>query len=67
MESMGPVEVQAELLYRRPGVDDDRHLQLVVPAPQREDLMKLYHDIPSAGHLGYNIVIDKVHVYQDFC
>ena len=53
------LEVQEGLLHRKPDTEND-NLQLVVPTPQREDLMKLYHDIPSAGHLGWKTVLDKV-------
>ena len=46
--------MRAGMLYREfiVGETDESILQLVVPTCKREKLIKYFHDIPSAGHLG---------------
>ena len=55
------LEVHNRLLYRRfSSVSEDDVLQLVVAKSQLQDVMKYCHDIPIAGHLGYEKTIGRV-------
>lgn len=56
------LEMHAGMLYRK-WIDGDQHnstLQLVVPDSKKLQVLKLSHDIPSAGHLGVDKTLDKV-------
>lgn len=49
------------VLYRTWVENEDRdQLQLIVPQMKREDAIKLYHDIPSAAHLGIDKTVEKL-------
>lgn len=39
---------------------DLEHLQLIVPASLRQQVLKYFHDIPSGGHLGAEKTLDKI-------
>ena len=56
------LEMHAEMLNRK-WIDNDLHdtvLQLVVPESKKLQVLKLSHDIPSAGNLGVDKTLDKV-------
>ncbi|MCG7877680.1 MAG: RNase H-like domain-containing protein, partial [Candidatus Thiodiazotropha endolucinida] len=56
------LEMYAGMLYRRWVESDPRDslLQLIVPSSKRLQVLRLSHDIPSAGHLGTGKTLDKV-------
>ncbi len=45
------LQVHAGILYRRWIEDETEALQLVVPENLRNDVILMYHDVPSAAHL----------------
>lgn len=54
--------MHAGMLYRR-WINHEKHdpvLQLVVPDSKKLQVLRLSHDIPSAGHLGIDKTLDKV-------
>lgn len=56
------LEMHAGMLYRR-WINHEKHdpvLQLVVPDSKKLQVLRLSHDIPSAGHLGIDKTLDKV-------
>ena len=56
------LEMHAGMLYRK-WIDNELHntvLQLVVPESKKLQVLRLSHDIPSAGHLGADKTLDKV-------
>ena len=56
------LEMHAGMLYRK-WIDNELHntvLQLVVPESKNLQVLRLSHDIPSAGHLGADKTFDKV-------
>jgi hypothetical protein len=40
-------------------------MQMLLPESLKEDILKLYHDVPSAGHLGIDKYLEKIkqHLY----
>lgn len=50
------------LLYREFENQDgkSKHLKLIVPQRMTNEIMRILHDLPSAGHLGVNKMTDKV-------
>ena len=49
------------ILCRRRMVDEkDRSLQVVVPQSLQPQVLKFYHDVPSAGHLCAEKVLEKI-------
>jgi transposase InsO family protein len=55
------LEVHGGVLHRRwlpeNGIEK---LQLIVPKTKRIDLLYFYHDIPTAGHLGVDKMLDRI-------
>jgi hypothetical protein len=40
-------------------------MQMLVPESLKEEILKLYHDVPTAGHLGIYKTLEKIkqHLY----
>jgi hypothetical protein len=38
-------------------------MQMLVPESLKEDILKLYHDVPTAGHLGVDKYLEKIKPY----
>ncbi|XP_042299936.1 uncharacterized protein LOC121917889, partial [Sceloporus undulatus] len=55
-------ELRGDLLYRVPPLTDqgDGDAQLVVPKALRNEVMRLAHDVPMAGHLGVEKTTQRV-------
>lgn len=55
------LEVKGGMIYRRFETDNKSHiLQLILPGCKRKDVFYFYHDIPAAGHLGFDKTLGKV-------
>ena len=52
------------MLYRKYQKDNGDCLQLVVPSKYRKQVLSLFHDIPTAAHLGWKKCLNKI--VQDF-
>lgn len=54
--------MHASMLYRKwsNSDDDDSTLQLIVPDSRILQVLKLSHDIPSAGHLGTDKTLKRI-------
>ncbi|CAK9832692.1 Transposon Ty3-I Gag-Pol polyprotein [Anthophora retusa] len=48
------------VLYRYTQDDDSEEAQLVVPAQERINILKEYHDAPTAGHYGIEHTLRKI-------
>ena len=40
-------------------------MQMLVPESLKEEILKFYHDVPTAGHLGIDKTLEKIK--QHFC
>lgn len=48
-------------MYRKWETDDTQtQLQLIVPSVKQAEIIKYYHDIPSAGHLGIDKTLERI-------
>ena len=55
------LQVQGGILYRTWKADDkETRIQLVVPSIKQSEVIKYYHDIPSAGHLGTEKTLERI-------
>lgn len=55
------LKTKAGMLYREfTGPSGNITWQLVIPKTMREKVLQYHHDIPSAGHLGYDKTLDKI-------
>lgn len=52
--------MQAGMLYRLWYEDGTDKLQLIVPRKNRQELMSLNHDIPTAAHLGWKATLSRI-------
>jgi hypothetical protein len=55
------------VLYRQ-WIDENginNKMLMLVPESLKGDILKLYHDVPTAGHLGMNKIVEKIkkHLY----
>ena len=43
----------------------DTKMQMIVPESLKEEILELYHDVPTAGHLGIYKTLEKIkqHLY----
>lgn len=56
------LQMHGGMLYRKWMIDDgdESVLQLIVPESRKADVLKYYHDVPSAGHLGADKTLEKI-------
>ncbi|UYV84069.1 hypothetical protein LAZ67_X001057 [Cordylochernes scorpioides] len=53
-------EMKNGLLYKRNFDPLGRRLLLVIPKRMRPDILKEFHDVPTAGHLGFARTYDRI-------
>jgi hypothetical protein len=54
------LKIHGGMLYRNCVMNKfENHLQLINPTLKKEEAIKHFHDIPSAGHLGVDKTIDR--------
>lgn len=56
------LEIHNGMLYRRWEIEENTEfkLQLIVPDIKKYEVLKFYHDIPTAGHLGVEKTVAKI-------
>lgn len=54
------LEVQYGLLYRNFENGTTTRKQLILPTHKKQEVLKYYHDIPTAGHLGVEKTLERI-------
>jgi hypothetical protein len=61
------------VLYRQ-WIDENginNKMQMLVPESLKEEILKFYHDVPTAGHLGIDRTLEKIkqhfYCFNPFC
>ncbi|GFW08954.1 transposon Ty3-I Gag-Pol polyprotein [Trichonephila clavipes] len=48
------------ILFRYSPISESEEAQLVVPIHERQEILKIYHDAPKAGHYGSNEIFERI-------
>ena len=58
------LEIHNGILYRRFESDDGMTIrrQMLLPEVKKQEVMKYFHDLPSAGHLGVDKTLEKLKI-----